>query len=56
MAAQEDAPAPMAIHAFKAVVEDGKIRVTAEPAKTTKEGKSRAPRLLASGTEVRPCS
>jgi predicted nucleic acid-binding Zn ribbon protein len=49
----EDAPAPMALHSFKTKVADGKIYVTADPAQATKENKSRHPRLLASGSEVR---
>jgi hypothetical protein len=42
----------MALHSFKAAIEDGKIVVTANPELTTKANKSRPPRLLASGTEV----
>ncbi|CAE7206097.1 unnamed protein product [Rhizoctonia solani] len=41
----EDAPAPDALHSFKAEVKDGKIVVTANPEHTTKEGKSRPPKL-----------
>ncbi|QRW21600.1 apoptosis-inducing factor 1 [Rhizoctonia solani] len=41
----EDAPAPDALHSFKAEIKDGKIVVTANPEHTTKEGKSRAPKL-----------
>ncbi|QRV79193.1 apoptosis-inducing factor 1 [Ceratobasidium sp. AG-Ba] len=33
----EDAPAPDALHSFKAEIQDGKIVVTADPEKTTKE-------------------
>jgi hypothetical protein len=47
----EDAPAPNALHTFKTHISDGKIYVTADPARTTKENKSRAPKLLASGSE-----
>lgn len=50
----EDAPAPMALHSFKASIQDGKIIVTADPELAKKENKSRPPRLLASGTEVNP--
>ncbi|KAA1467335.1 flavo protein [Dentipellis sp. KUC8613] len=48
----EDAPAPNALHSYKAHVADGKIHVTADPSSTTKENMSRQPRLLASGAEV----
>ncbi|KAH7339741.1 flavoprotein [Rhizoctonia solani] len=41
----EDAPAPDALHAFKAEIKDGKIVVTANPEHTTKDGKSRPPKL-----------
>ncbi|KAF6757217.1 flavo protein [Ephemerocybe angulata] len=47
----EDAPAPTALHSFKAHVADGKIHVTANAANTTKANMSRQPKLLASGTE-----
>ncbi|TRM64743.1 hypothetical protein BD626DRAFT_567619 [Schizophyllum amplum] len=47
----EDAPAPTAIHSFRAEAKDGKIYVTADPSKTTKDEKERAPKLLSSGTE-----
>ncbi|KAG8746964.1 hypothetical protein FRC10_002763 [Ceratobasidium sp. 414] len=43
----EDAPAPNALHAFKAEVQDGKIVVTADPEKTTKKNISRDPKLAA---------
>jgi hypothetical protein len=48
----EDAPAPEALHSFQTHIADGKIYVTANPANTTKENKSRPPKLLSSGTEV----
>jgi hypothetical protein len=41
----EDAPAPSAIHSFKAHVSGGKIHVTADPARTTKPNMARAPKL-----------
>ncbi|KAL1668337.1 hypothetical protein GGF50DRAFT_46647 [Schizophyllum commune] len=47
----EDAPAPTAIHSFKAEVKDGKIYVSADPAKTTKDEMSRPSKLLSTGTE-----
>ncbi|KAF8623679.1 hypothetical protein AX17_007377 [Amanita inopinata Kibby_2008] len=42
----EDAPAPAALHSFKAQVKDGKIHVTADPVNTLKENKDRQPSLL----------
>ncbi|KAG2147680.1 hypothetical protein DEU56DRAFT_785385 [Suillus clintonianus] len=45
----EDAPAPAAIHSFKAEVADGKIHVTADPSQTLKSNTSRSPRLLSTG-------
>jgi hypothetical protein len=48
----EDAPAPSALHSFQTYISDGKIYVTADPAKTNKEKMSRPPMLLASGTEL----
>jgi hypothetical protein len=42
----------MALHSFKATVENGKILVTANAENTKKANMSRPPRLLASGTEV----
>lgn len=50
--ATEDAPAPNAIHSFQAHVADGKVHVTADPMKASKENLSRSPRLLATGAEV----
>ncbi|RXW21742.1 hypothetical protein EST38_g4133 [Candolleomyces aberdarensis] len=47
----EDAPAPAALHSFKAHVADGKIYVTADPSDTLKSNFSRQPKLLASGAE-----
>ncbi|KZT29687.1 hypothetical protein NEOLEDRAFT_1153617 [Neolentinus lepideus HHB14362 ss-1] len=47
----EDAPAPDAIHAFNTHLSDGKIFVTADPARVTPAAKSRPPKLLASGFE-----
>ncbi|KIM84275.1 hypothetical protein PILCRDRAFT_818616 [Piloderma croceum F 1598] len=41
----EDAPAPSAIHSFKAHVSGGKIHVTADPARTVKGNMARAPKL-----------
>jgi UDP-N-acetylglucosamine:LPS N-acetylglucosamine transferase len=48
---EEDAPAPMALHSFKAHVADGQIHVTANPASTGKANMSRQPKLLATGQE-----
>ncbi|KAI0926250.1 hypothetical protein AcW1_008468 [Taiwanofungus camphoratus] len=45
----EDAPAPAAIHSFKAHVSGGKIHVTADPSSTVKSNFSRQPKLLATG-------
>ncbi|KAF8525825.1 hypothetical protein BU17DRAFT_83310 [Hysterangium stoloniferum] len=45
----EDAPAPDAIHSFKAEVIDGKIQVTAKPSDTRKENKARYPTLRSTG-------
>jgi len=45
----EDAPAPSALHSFKAFVQDGKIHVTADPGQTLKANMSRQPKLLATG-------
>ncbi|OAX37776.1 hypothetical protein K503DRAFT_800988 [Rhizopogon vinicolor AM-OR11-026] len=42
----EDAPAPAAIHSFKAEVADGKINVTAELSHTLKNNMTRTPKLL----------
>ncbi|TFK27152.1 flavo protein [Coprinopsis marcescibilis] len=47
----EDAPAPKALHSFKAHVSEGKIFVTANPTTTLKANLARQPKLLASGTE-----
>lgn len=44
----EDAPAPDALHSFKAEVKDGKILVTAKQSDTLKENKSRLPTLTSS--------
>jgi hypothetical protein len=41
----EDAPGPAAIHKFETSVKNGKIYVTAEPSKTKKENKARAPAI-----------
>ncbi|KAF4596366.1 hypothetical protein EYR38_007746 [Pleurotus pulmonarius] len=43
----EDAPAPTALHSFKAFVSDGKINVTADPKNTTKANMSRPPKIMA---------
>ncbi|TFK72981.1 flavo protein [Pluteus cervinus] len=48
----EDAPAPMALHSFKASVESGKIYVTANLSDTLKENRERPPKLLSSGFET----
>ena len=48
----EDAPAPAALHTFKAEVVNGKIQVTADPSATLSANKSRPPRLLATGADV----
>ncbi len=48
----EDAPAPSALHRFKAEVKDGKILVTADPSATLSANKSRPPTLLATGSDV----
>ncbi|KAI0366285.1 hypothetical protein BV20DRAFT_971998 [Pilatotrama ljubarskyi] len=48
----EDAPAPTALHTFKAEIANGKINVTADPANTTSANKSRQPKLLATGSNV----
>ncbi|KAG2071726.1 FAD/NAD(P)-binding domain-containing protein [Suillus decipiens] len=45
----EDAPAPAAIHSFKAAVANGKINVTADPSLTLKNNMSRSPKLLSTG-------
>ncbi|GLB40497.1 putative rieske [2Fe-2S] domain containing protein [Lyophyllum shimeji] len=47
----EDAPAPNAIHSFRAHLADGKIHVTANPADTLKDNKARPPRLLATTSD-----
>lgn len=47
----EDAPAPAALHSFKAHVEDGKIYVTAAPEATLSKNKSRPPKLSAQGSQ-----
>lgn len=41
----EDAPAPSAIHSFKTSILDGKIHVTADPARTSKANMSRSPKV-----------
>lgn len=46
----EDAPAPSALHSFKAEVKSGQIYVTADPENTNKKNMSRQPRLLATGS------
>ncbi|EKM58472.1 uncharacterized protein PHACADRAFT_252817 [Phanerochaete carnosa HHB-10118-sp] len=46
----EDAPAPSALHSFKAEVKDGQIHVTADPENTNKKNMSRQPKLLATGS------
>lgn len=42
---EEDAPAPSALHSFKARVDSGKIHITADPSRTLKNNMSRAPKL-----------
>lgn len=49
--ATEDAPAPSALHSFKAHVSNGKIYVTANPAHTLNNNKARQSKLLSSGTD-----
>ncbi|RPD61014.1 hypothetical protein L226DRAFT_534661 [Lentinus tigrinus ALCF2SS1-7] len=46
----EDAPAPSALHSFKAEVVNGKIQVIADPNATLSANKSRQPKLLATGS------
>ncbi|CAE6416459.1 unnamed protein product [Rhizoctonia solani] len=48
----EDAPAPDALHSFKTEIKDGKIVVTANPEHTTKEGKSRPPKLASASASA----
>ncbi|KAI0787999.1 hypothetical protein C8Q74DRAFT_1255286 [Fomes fomentarius] len=48
----EDAPAPAALHTFKAEVVNGKIQVTADPSATLSANKSRPPKLLATGPDI----
>jgi len=48
----EDAPAPAAIHSFKAHAKEGKIHVTANVADTLKENKNRQAKLVSTGYEV----
>ncbi|KAJ8586931.1 hypothetical protein M405DRAFT_882996 [Rhizopogon salebrosus TDB-379] len=48
----EDAPAPAAIHSFKAEIADGKINVTADPSQTLKNNMSRTPKLSIGATGV----
>ncbi|KAJ3537416.1 hypothetical protein NMY22_g5598 [Coprinellus aureogranulatus] len=48
----EDAPAPSALHSFKAHVADGKIHVTANVESTKKANLSRQPKLLATGSDA----
>ncbi|KAJ3486827.1 hypothetical protein NLI96_g3958 [Meripilus lineatus] len=50
----EDAPAPLALHSFKAHVSDGKIHVTAEPGNTLKANMARQFKLPASLTGKGP--
>ena len=44
----EDAPAPNALHSFKAHIADGKILVTADPESTLKKNLARQPKIPAS--------
>lgn len=48
----EDAPAPSALHSFKAHIADGKIHVTADPTQTLKANHSRPSKLLSSASEA----
>ncbi|KAF7985675.1 hypothetical protein HWV62_2223 [Athelia sp. TMB] len=48
----EDAPAPSPIHSFATKIVDGKIHVTADPAKTLKPNMSRAPALTEKGVSA----
>jgi len=47
----EDAPATGALHSFRAHVADGKIYVTADPARSLKDNMSRAPRPVDTSNE-----
>ncbi|KAF9466559.1 flavoprotein [Collybia nuda] len=47
----EDAPAPSALHSFKAHITNGKIHVTANPSHTLKDNKSRQPKLSSTGND-----
>lgn len=49
----EDAPAPNAIHSFKAEISDGKIHVTAKQSDTLKANKSRLPKLHVQNTTTK---
>jgi len=46
----EDAPAPAAIHSFKANVVDGKIHVTADQRYTLKQNMKKNPQILTEDT------
>ncbi|KAH9945195.1 uncharacterized protein BXZ73DRAFT_96185 [Epithele typhae] len=48
----EDAPAPTALHSFKAEIVNGKIQVTADPSTTLRANKSRPSNLAATGADV----
>ncbi|KAJ7746649.1 hypothetical protein B0H16DRAFT_1556608 [Mycena metata] len=48
----EDAPAPAALHSFKAEISDGQIKVTANTPDTKKPNMARQPKLSTSGTET----
>ncbi|KAJ3758532.1 hypothetical protein EV360DRAFT_43708 [Lentinula raphanica] len=48
----EDAPAPSAIHSFKAHISNGKIHVTANPDFTLKENLARPPKLSTAGFDA----
>ncbi|KAE9408369.1 hypothetical protein BT96DRAFT_962732 [Gymnopus androsaceus JB14] len=48
----EDAPAPSALHSFKAHVSNGKIHVTANPDFTLKDNMARPPKLSTAGFDA----
>ena len=50
----EDAPAPTALHSFKAYVAYGKIYVTADPSNTLKKNLSRQPTIPTSFQDNTP--
>ncbi|KZV59680.1 flavo protein [Peniophora sp. CONT] len=50
----EDAPGSAPIHSFKTTIENGQIHVTAEPASTKPENKSRPPKVVSTVEESGP--